>query len=484
MSSSRSNSRRRPGVAATHSAVDVIGANGRGAISRHRVSQSCRNKARRPVGGARGIRVGNNSEHKLESGGRWNDSWTGGRNPERASKGEKGGSGGRRSHGGITTLTESGKATEFDYRSHPNTGRREGFHYATTLGQRNRRGVPRSLAPDVASWTPREDATPRLGEMNAGFSGGSNDRMHGCETDSVAGHRHFHRSAHSMLSGGEAAVRAVLMAGRKVKGYDDLCCEGHTTSARDGRHYKNDVGCSEGSSSGSGAVRPAGEENWPRAPPFVSPLSPAGILRRAGAAWTGTTVAAPTTSGAEISTFPQHYAWAAATEAYPEMTGEGQVRSFEGVEHGRLGSPPRTLTTGREEGGTGSPDVQLFCPADGQIQQGMIAGRSHAPLWEGMLDELPTSHRMSRFAAGRCDGVPDHTTTSHRSALRRNSSPKPAWPRKSAEGSRTLAGRDSQTQVSSQSTGPRRRKKDSRQRYREGETISGENAEVGRWTQV
>lgn len=170
------------------------------------------------------------------------------------------------------------------------------YRFKTTLGQRNRR-TARPLAPSASPWTPRDDAAPRLD---------------GSQRNGLA----EHNDAKSVTMIGRVAAMAAHPSSWERPSYVPVEAKPargqHDSSSRVGtlrqgvggekaqhthhRDYQNiieqtsslssgDIDCATRDRSGL-FTEGEGERLW-TARPFVSPLSRAGILRRASSATSG-----------------------------------------------------------------------------------------------------------------------------------------------------------------------------------------------------
>lgn len=251
---------------------------------------------------------------------------------------------------------------------------REMYNYKTSLGQRSRR-TPRPEAPLASKWTPREDAAPRW-EGNGCRGGGRQKANDGVEG---LGKRLFKP---------DGPVR------RPEGGKGGADCR-----------TSGDEGCGDGQASGFSYVRVSDDNSVGSSGrehsigqrtrhPFVSPLSPAGILQRAVTARTAAT------SKANI-TGPPHTWSEHGTRSMHHMHVNARCRTG-------------TIFTENVQAGVGE------CSSGSLDLHGMAADTPAPPLpphealrqhsiWEDPASE-PTSYRTPRTNSGTWDGIPSTAT--------------------------------------------------------------------------
>lgn len=291
-------------------------------------------------------------------------------------------------------------------------GGEDAYRYKTTLGQRSRRG-PRPLAPHTSPWTPREDAKPwREGEGSSGGRrernsrrGAAADAGDGVEDD-LSGSRNFAPTEATSTSKREKSLtkRGGGRATTKRKGNVV-----HYQQHRNHHHHGDEYSSSELERFGDDGGGGGGGGSSTRVRPYVSPLSPAGILQRACSARSSGSLSATSTAErfrtTAASSSPR---WTETTrnqdsqqeEMHREVWRNGRGRRS-GLDAAELADQWQVRPTGGAwKGSNGSDPVQVLYgdePFDEEREEGQEeAGRIRGRLWEDRPPQAQPCYSPSR----------------------------------------------------------------------------------------
>lgn len=208
--------------------------------------------------------------------------------------------------------------------SSPNGGSGGTYRYKITLGQRRR---AQRAAPIAAPWTPREDAKPWRagrcddrgpvdGEPLAGDKPGNTSGQYVALEEVTLNTKRVERGKKGIPLNGRGAADQYRQHGGGGVGFDD---DATGSSSDDGMRYRDHLA----------------DDTSRRVRPFVSPLSPAGIVQRASSARFSNNSAPVAVSGVQCAESRSH---GTGDESHPQRTNAVYGRAREGAGRRRLDS--------------------------------------------------------------------------------------------------------------------------------------------------